>query len=243
MTEADTIYEAVYAAVAGIVLRGRGINPQEIVVALDRVQGTLEQVRAYWLERARQYVAETDLRNLQTEPIQVALTGLEREQVGGVLAFKVRKNTTAAEVFERNGWREVKRKYSIRYFVMPDGSEPPAHLTPVIKFTVPTRDEIIRLANQLHAAKAKAGNEVDGLRVSYEPSHAFRMTNRAGKEYTRHHPARFWLFKNCWYASATWSNGEDRPLDWCFCQEGEEGSSALPEPAMRLVVERERRER
>ena len=122
-------------------------------------------MRAYWLKQADEYVAETNLRNLRTEPVQVALTDLVREQVGGQFAFKVHKDTTAAKVFERNGWREVKRRYSIRHYVMPDGSEPPAQLTPVIEFSVPNRDEIIRLANKLHEAKVGAGIEVDGLQV------------------------------------------------------------------------------
>jgi len=239
MNDVESIAEAVYAAVAGIVLRGQGINPQEVVAALERVQGSLAQVRAYWLVQAREHVAETNLRNLRTEPVQVALTGLEREQVGGLWAFKVHKGTTAAEVFERNGWREVKRRHSLRYFVIPDGSEPPAHLTPVVEFAVPTREEIIRLANQLHAAKARAGREVNGIHVSYSPSSAFRMTNRAGKEYTRRHPARFMLFKNSWLVTATWSKGDDRPPEWCFSGEGEGDAHPLPEPALRLVVERE----
>ena len=170
-------------------------------------------------------------------------TDLAREQVGGQVAFKVHKDTTAAKVFERNGWREVKRRYSIRYFVMPDGSEPPAYLTPVVEFAVPTREEIIRLANKLHAAKTGAGIEVDGLQVSYSPSHAFQTTNRAGKEYTRRHPARFLLFKNSWLVTATWEKGDDKPPEWRFSGENEEGVSSLPEPALRLVVEREPVER
>jgi hypothetical protein len=86
----------------------------------------LKQVKAYWLKQAAEYVAETNLRNLHTEAVQVALTDLVREQVAGQCAFKVHKDITAAKVFERNGWREVKRRYSLRYFVMPDGSEPTA---------------------------------------------------------------------------------------------------------------------
>jgi hypothetical protein len=203
------------------------------VVALERVQGSLEQVKAYWLEQAAEYLAETNLRNLRTEFVQVALTDLVREQVGGQCAFKVHKDTTAAKVFERNGWREVKRRYSIRYFVMPDGSEPPAHLTPVVEFSVPTREEVVRLANELHEAKAGAGLKVDDLQVSYNPSHAFRTTNRAGKAYTRRQPARFLLFKNCWLVTATWLKGDDKPPEWRF------GEENLPEPALRLIVERE----
>jgi hypothetical protein len=170
---------------------------------------------------------------LRTEPVQVALPDLVREQVGGQWTYKVHKDTTAAKVFERNGWREVKRRYSIRHFVMPNGSEPSAHLTPVVEILVPTREEIVRVANRLHEAKTGAGLEVDGLQVSYSPSHAFRTTNRAGKEYTRRHPARFMLFKRCWLASASWVRGDDKPADWSFSDEG------LPEPALRLVVERE----
>ncbi len=106
----ESIAEAFYAAVAGIVLRGRGVNPQQVVAALERVQLYLEQVKARWVERAREYVAETNLRNLRTERVQVPLTDLEREQIDGLWAFKVHKDTTAAKVFERNGWREVKRR-------------------------------------------------------------------------------------------------------------------------------------
>lgn len=152
----------------------------------------------------------------------------------------VRKDTTAAKVFERNGWREIKRRYSIRHFVMPDGSEPPEHLTPVIEFAVPTREEVVRLANKLHAARAGSGIRVDGLQVTYSPSHAFKMTNRAGKEYTRRHPARFMLFKQCWLATASWERGDDKPAEWSFTGEGD---ASLPESGLRLVVERERAER
>jgi hypothetical protein len=130
MTDVERIAEAVFGAVAGIVLRGQGVNPQEVVAALERVQFSLEQVKAHWQELAREHVAGTNLRNLRTEPVQVPLTDLEREQVGGRWAFKVHKGTTAAKVFERNGWREVKRRYAIRYFVMPDGSEPPTRFDP-----------------------------------------------------------------------------------------------------------------
>lgn len=197
----------------------------------------MAQVRAHWQKQAEEYLAETNLRTLRTEPVQVALTDLVREQVGGQWAYKVRKDTTAAKVFERNGWREIKRRYSIRHFVMPDGSEPPEHLTPVIEFAVPTREEVVRLANKLHATKAGAGIRVDGLEVSYSPSHAFQTTNRAGTEYTRRHPARFMMFKTCWLATASWERGDDKPPEWSFSDEG------LPEPALRLVVERERVER
>ncbi len=123
---------------------------------------------------------------------------------------------------------------------MPDGSEPAAHLTPVVEILVPTREEIIRLANKLHEAKTGAGLEVDGLQVSYSSSHAFRTTNRAGKEYTRRHPARFMMFKRCWLATASWERGDDKPAEWSFTGEGD---SSLPEPALRLVVERQRAER
>src|SRR3954463_11739235 len=95
VTDTDTIAEAVYAAVAGVVLRGRGVNPPEIVAALERAQDSLEQVKAYWLNRARDYVAKTNLRSLRTELIHIALTGLEREIVDGLHAFKVHKNTEA----------------------------------------------------------------------------------------------------------------------------------------------------
>lgn len=240
MADVDDISAAVYGAVAGIVLRGQGVNPQAVVAALDRVQGSLEQVRAYWLERATEFLAETNLRSLRTEPVQVALTDLVREQVAGQWTYKVHKDTTAAKVFERNGWREVKRRYSIRHFVMPDGSEPPSHLTPVVEILVPTREEIIRLASKLHEARTGAGLEVDGLQVSYSPSHAFRTTNRAGKEYTRRHPARFMMFKQCWLATASWERGDDKPPEWSFSGEG---YPSLPEPALRLVVERRRVER
>jgi hypothetical protein len=237
MTDVDDIAAAVYGAIAGIVLRGRGVNPRAVVAALDRVQGSLEQVRAYWLERARVYLAETNLRSLRTEPVQVALTDLVRERVGEQWTYKVRKDTPAAKVFERNGWREVKRRYSIRHFVMPDGSEPSAHLTPVVEVLVPIRAEIVRLANKLHEARTRAGIEVDGLQVSYSPSRSFRTTNRAGKEYTRRHPARFMMFKQCWLATASWERGDHKPPEWSFTGEGD---SSLPEPGLRLVVERQR---
>ena len=99
MTDEESITAAVYGAIAGIVLRGQGVNPQAVVAALDRVQGSLEQVRAYWLERAEEYLAETNLRSLRTEPVQVAMTDLVREQVGGQWAYKVHKDTTAAQGF------------------------------------------------------------------------------------------------------------------------------------------------
>lgn len=239
MSDVENISAAIYGAVAGIILHGRGINPQEIVTALERVQSSLEQVRAYWLEQAAEYVTETNLRNLRTELVQVALTDLVREEVRGRYAFRLHKDTSAAKVFERNGWREIKRRYSIRYFVMPDGSDPPEHLTPVVEFAVPTREEIIKLANKLHTAKTGTGKAVNSLQVSYNPSHAFRMTNRAGKEYTRRHPARFLLFKHSWHVTATWEKGDDKPPDWSFFGEGD---SSLPEPALRLVVEREQGE-
>lgn len=237
MADVDDISAAVYGAIAGIVLRGHGVNPQQIVAALDRVEFSLAQVRAHWQKQAEEYLAETNLRTLRTEPVQVALTDLVREQIDGQWAYKVHKDTTAAKVFERNGWREVKRRYSIRHFVMPDGSEPPSHLTPVIEILVPTREEIVRLANKLHEAKTGAGLEVDGLQVSYSPSHAFRTTNRAGKEYTRRHAASFMMFKTCWLVKASWERGDDKPPEWSFSGDGD---SALPEPALRLVVERER---
>lgn len=180
------------------------------MAALDRVQVSLDQVRADWLERARVHAGETNLRTLQTEPAQIALSGLEREQVGGRAAYKVYKGTTAAKVFERNGWREVKRKHSVQYFIRPDGSGPPADLVPVVELLVPARDEVVGLATRLHETRARAGNEVDGLQVTYEPSHSFRRANRAGKEYTRHH-ARFILLKHSWLVTATWSRGDDRP--------------------------------
>ncbi len=69
MVDVDDISAAVYGAIAGIVLRGQGVNPQAVVAALDRVQGLLEQVRAYWLERATEYLAETNLRSMRTEPV------------------------------------------------------------------------------------------------------------------------------------------------------------------------------
>lgn len=96
------------------------------------------------------------------------------------------------------------------------------------------------MANRLHEAKTKAGLEVDGLQVSYSPSHAFRTTNRAGNEYTCRHPARFMLFKQCWLAAASWERGDDKPPEWSFTGEGD---ASLPEPALRLVVEREHTER
>jgi len=65
MTDAERIVEAIYAAVAGIALRGRGIGPQEIVDALERAQVVLDQVKAYWTEQAREHVAEMSLRGLR----------------------------------------------------------------------------------------------------------------------------------------------------------------------------------
>jgi hypothetical protein len=240
MTDEENITTAVYGAIAGIVLRGHGVNPQQIVAALDRVQYSLAQVRAHWQKQAEEYLAETNLRSLRTEPVQVPLSDLVREQVNGQWAYKVRKDTTAAKAFERNGWREVKRRYSIRHFMMPDGSEPPAHLTPVIEILVPTRDEIFRLANKLHEAKTGAGIEVDGLQVLYSPSSSYRATNRTGKEFTRRHAASFMMFKTCWLVKASWERGDDKPPEWSFTGEGD---SSLPEPALRLVVEREHTER
>ncbi len=122
---------------------------------------------------------------------------------------------------------------------MPDGTEPPAHLTPVVEFAVPTREETIRLANRLHAEKDSAWHEVNGLHVSYDPSSAYRMTNRTDREYTRRHPARFLLLKNAWLVTATWSKGDDRLPERSFRGEKDEGAPALPEPALRLIVERE----
>jgi hypothetical protein len=240
MTDEESITEAVYGAIAGIVLRGHGVNPRQIVAALDRVHFSLAQVRAYWAKQAEEYLAETNLRSLRTEPIQVALTDLVREQIDGRWAYKVRKDTTAAKVFERNGWREVKRRYSIRHFVMPDGSEPPSHLTPVIEILVPTRDEITGLANKLHEAKAVASIEVDGLQVFYSPSSSYRTTNKSGKEFTRRHAARFMMHKACWLATASWERGDEKPPEWSITGEGD---SSLPEPALRLVAEREQGER
>lgn len=239
MNDVDRIAEAVYAAVAGIVLRGREVGPQEVVAALDHVQGSLDRLRADWQERARAQAGETNLRTLRTEPVQVALSDVQRERIDGRFAYKVHKGTTAVKVFERNGWREAKRRYSVRYFVRPDGSEPPADLVPVVELLVPARDEIVGLATRLHAAGAGAGIETDGLHVSYSPSQAFRRTNRANKEYTRRHPARFLMFKHFWLATATWSRGDDRPPEWAFTGEGNGGDPPLPEPARRLVVERE----
>lgn len=240
MTDEDNISAAVYGAIAGIVLSGRGINPRQVVAALDRVQFSLAQVRAYWQKQAEAYLAETNLRTLRTEPVQVALTDLVREQIDGQWAYKVHKDTTAAKVFEQNGWREVKRRYSIRHFIMPDGSEPPAHLTPVVEILVPTRDEIVRLANKLHEAKTSTGLAVDGLQVLYSPSSSYRARNRTGKEFTRRHVASFMMFKTCWLAKASWERGDDKPPEWSFSGEGD---SPLPEPALRLVVERERADR
>lgn len=240
MTDEENITAAVYGAIAGIVLRGGGINPRQILAALDRVQYSLAQVRAHWQKQAEEYLAETNLRNLRTEPIQVALTDLVREQIDGQWAYKVRKDTTAAKVFERNGWREVKRRYSIRHFVMPDGSEPPAHLTPVVEILVPTREEIVRLANKLHEAKTGARIEVDDLQVLYSPSSSYRTTNRTGKEFTRRRAASFMMFKTCWLVKVAWEKGDDKPPEWFFSGDGE---TSLPEPALRLVVERERIER
>lgn len=233
-TDEEIITTAVYGAIAGIVLRGGRVNPRQIVAALDRVQFSLAQVRRYWEKQAEEHLAQTNLRNLPTEPVQVALTDLVREQIDGRWAYRVHKDTTAAKVFERNGWREFKRRYSIRHFVMPDGSEPPAHLTPVVELLVPARVEVVRLADKLHAARTGAGLEVDGLQVSYSPSRTFRTTNRSGKEYTHRRPAQFMMFKQCWLATATWERGDDKPPEWSFTGEG------LPEPALRLVVERER---
>ncbi len=168
MNDVERIAEAVYSAVAGIVLRGRGINPQEVVSGLERAQACLEQVKASWMEQARRHLAGADLRELRTEPVQVALSGVDREQVGELSAYKVRKDTTEARAFEGNGWREVKRRYSFRWYVLPDGSGPPAHLTPVLKLLVPARQEVVRLADRLHAARARAAGEHDGLRVSLD---------------------------------------------------------------------------
>lgn len=239
MTDVDRIAEAVYAAVAGVVLRGGAVGPQEVVAALDRAQDSLARVRAYWAAQARAHAGETDLRTLRTEPLQVALSDVEREQVDGRYAYKVHAKSTAAEAFVRNGWQEVKRRYSVRYFVRPDGSEPPVGLVPVIELLVPTRDAVAGLATRLHAARARAGSEADGLHVSYQPSHAFRQKNRANKEYTRRRPARFMIYKRCWLATATWSRGDDRPPEWCLTGEGDGFGPPLPEPDRRLVVERE----
>ena len=148
--------------------------------------------------------------------------------------------TTAAQAFERNGWREVKRRSSIRHFQMPDGSEPPAHLTPVIEILVPTREEIVRLANKLHEAKTGARIEVDGLELLYSPLSFYRTTNRTGKEFTRRHAASFMMFKTCWLVKVSWERGDDKPPEWSFTGVGD---SSLPEPGLRLVVERERVER
>jgi hypothetical protein len=38
MSDVEDISAAVYGAIASIVLRGHGVNPQQIVAALDRVQ-------------------------------------------------------------------------------------------------------------------------------------------------------------------------------------------------------------
>ena len=50
-------------------------------VALERIQSSLEQAEAYWLNQAAEYLAKTSLRSLRTQAIQVALTDLVREQV------------------------------------------------------------------------------------------------------------------------------------------------------------------
>ncbi len=83
MTDEENITAAVYGAIAGIVLRGSGINPRQVVAALDRVQHSLAQLRAYWLKQAEEYLAEVNLRSLRTEAVQVALTDLVREQIDG----------------------------------------------------------------------------------------------------------------------------------------------------------------
>ena len=44
MTDVESIAVAVYAAVAGMERRGRGINPQEVVAAPEAVQLSLEQL-------------------------------------------------------------------------------------------------------------------------------------------------------------------------------------------------------
>ena len=66
------------------------------------------------------------------------------------------------------------------------------------------------------------------------------MTNPAGKEYTRRHPARFMIFKTCWLVTASWEKGDDKPAEWSFSGERD---STLPEPALRLIVERENSQR
>ncbi len=239
MTDVERIAEAVHAAVAGIVLNGGSCNPQVVVAGLERAQLALERVEARWSEIAREYAAGESLRGLRTEIVQVALSDLEREQVGGTWAFKTRKGSTAAKALEHNGWREVKRRHSARWFVMPDGSGPPAHLTPVAELAVPAREEVIRLAGRLHAAKAEANCRAGGLFLSYSPSSALRMTSRSGKEYMRRHPARLLMHGDAWGVAATWPNGDGRPPVWWFSWESAADGRPLPEPALRLVVGRQ----
>jgi hypothetical protein len=62
----------------------------------------------------------------------------------------------------------------------------------------------------------------------------------AGKEYTRRYAASFMMCKQCWLVAAWWEKGDDKPPEWRYHGEGD---SSLPEPALRLVVERERVER
>jgi hypothetical protein len=50
-------------------------------VALERIQISLEQVKAYWRKQAAEYVAETNLRSLRTDAVQVALADLVCEQI------------------------------------------------------------------------------------------------------------------------------------------------------------------
>jgi len=83
MTDEENITAAVYGAIAGIVLRGHGVNPQQIVAALDRVHYSLAQVRAHWQKQAEEYLVETNLRTLRTEPVQVASILSIRQALSG----------------------------------------------------------------------------------------------------------------------------------------------------------------
>lgn len=76
------------------------------------------------------------------------------------------------------------------------------------------------------------------IHVSYSPSSSCRMTNRAGREYVSRRPARFLLLERAWIAAATWTKGDAKPPEWSF-RVGEPDAPPLPEPASRLVVERE----
>ena len=47
------------------------------------------------------------------------------------------------------------------------------------------------------------------------------------------------LMKSAWFVDATWSRGDDKPPEWRFMGERVEDAARLPEPALRLIVERE----